>query len=411
MKGTKTAVTSLDEKTTRRQWFHGPFVPFFVGRIIDLAGGAMTPVVLTLAILTETGSISDAGIVAAATMFPTIVFMLLGGVVADRFNRRSLLVLSNVVSALLQTGMGITLLSGRYNLSAMAALGVCAGVVSAFNGPALRGIVPELVSVADLQRANAALAAGRSAVRVGAPLLAGVLVGTVGGGWALVVDAASSLVAAACFMLIPAGGRPAVAGSMLHGLKSGWKAFSSTRWIWISSISFAAINAFTVAPVQILGTAIVTPVLGAVGWGALLSGRTVGMLLASVVLVKWPVGSPLITGRVFGVLAALPLLGFWLTDNLWILLALSFLGGAGFSILSVTYDSTFHAKVSPETISRVSAYDDLIAFAAIPISQLLIGPLSDHLGNKGLSLWCAAGLAVAALLPLTAPSVRAVDRS
>ena len=370
----------------------------------------MTPFILTLAVLAASGSITDAGIVAAANMIPMLILLLLGGVIADRFSRRSLLVLTGMASALVQTAMGIALLIGCYNLALMVVLGLCGGVVSAFNGPALRGIVPELVGANDLQRANAALAFSRSAVRVGGPVVAGVLVGTLGGGWALVIDAATSTIAAICFMLIPAGGRVGAKSSILTGMMQGWRAFSSTRWIWISSISFGMINALNVAPVQILGSAIVTPVLGAVGWGALLSARTVGMLLASVGLARWPVTSPLITGRLFGVLAALPLLGFWLTSNFWILLAFSIVGGIGFGILNVTYDTTLHAKVPLATLSRVSAYDDLIAFASIPVSQLLIGPLSTHLGNRLLALLCAIGLVAATLAPLAARSVRVVAR-
>jgi MFS family permease len=397
--------------SSRPRLLRGAFLPFLIGRTVDLAGGALTPVVLTLAILAASGSVADAGAVAAANMLPTLVFMLLGGVVADRFSRRSLLALTNVMSALVQTGMALILLSGHYDLALMVVLGLCAGVISAFNGPALRGIVPELVDAADLQRANATLATSKSAVRVGAPLLAGILVQAVGGGWALAFDAATSLVAAGCFMFVPTRERANPHGSIRQDLAMGWKLFSSTRWIWISSISYAAINALNVAPLQILGSAIITPVLGAVGWGALLSGRTVGMLLGSTTITVRPLRSPLTTGRLFGVLAVLPLLGFFLTTNLWTLLAFSLLGGVGFSILNITYDSVLHANVSQEMMSRVSAYDDLIAYAAIPASQLLVGPLSAHVGNRQLALWCAVGLAVATLAPLASSSVRAVKGS
>ena len=386
------------------------FLSFYLGRTIDLAGGSMTPVVLTLGILTASGSITDAGVVAAATMFPMLVLLVLGGVVADRGNRRTVLVVTNILSAAVRAGMGVMLLTGHYTLVAAIVLGVCSGFISAFSGPAMRGIVPELVASDQLQRANALLAATSSVVRVGGPLLAGILVATLGGGPALVVDAVCAVAAALFYLRITSStGEVKHQESIIQGLKTGWRTFSSIRWIWISSISFAVINALNVAPLQILGSAIVLPVLGAAGWGAILSGRTVGMMLAGVLLVRRPLGSPLIYGRLIGTLSALPLIGFGATDNFWLLLIASFIGGAGFSVLGISYDSTLHTKVSTTVLSRVSSYDDLIAYGSIPIAQILVGPAAEAFGNHQLAIWCGIGLILATLIPLIFPSIRAVD--
>lgn len=389
----------------------GKFLIFLAARTVDLAGSAMTPVVLPLAILSATGSITDAGLVAASSMIPTIAFMVLGGAVADRFQRRTLLCVAGAGAAAIQACMGALLLLDRYDLRIVIALSFGSGIASAFSGPALRGIVPELVPSAELQRANALLASARGAVRLAGPLLAGLLVATVGGGWALLVDASTSLIAAAGYLLLSSAGAPAATAPLLGALSAGWRAFSSTPWIWISSISFAVINAVNVAPLQILGAAIVTPSLGAVAWGALLSGRIMGMLLAGAALVKWQLKSPLVTGRVVGLLGALPFLGLVITQNLPLLLALSVLSGVGFSVLAVTYDTTLHSRVALANLSSVSAWDDLFAFAAIPVAQLLIGPISAQVGSQTLAIWCGLLLLAATAVPLAIPSLRAVSRS
>ena len=389
----------------------GSFVWFYLGRTIDLAGGSMTPVVLTLAILMTSSSITDAGIVAAATMAPMLVLLVLGGVVADRGNRRTVLIATNVLSAAVRAGMGLMLFTGHYTLAVAIGLGVCSGFISAFSGPAMRGVVPELVEANELQRANALLAATSSVVRVGGPVLAGLLVATVGGGPALLIDAACAVTAALCYLRITSEtGRVASQESLLQGLKTGWKTFSSIRWIWISSISFALINALNVAPLQILGPAIILPVLGAAGWGAILSGRTVGMIFAGFILVRHPLKFPMVSGRIIGAVSALPLIGFGLTANFWLLLLASFIGGAGFSILGISYDSTLHSKVSVAVLSRVSSYDDLIAYASIPLAQILVGPAAEAIGNSQLVIFCGFGLIFATLIPLAFPSIRAVDR-
>lgn len=400
--------------TTERQPtvpLRGPFLTFFVGRSIELAGAAMTPVILPLAVLGVSGSITDAGIVAAANLVPSLVFMLMGGVLADRARRRTLLVLSSGAAALVQAIMASLFLADAYSLASMVILGLFAGFVTAFSGPALRGIVPELVDASDLQRANAILAIGRSVVRIAGPLLAGILVGTVGGGWALVGDAAGSAAAAVCFLFLPAGSRTRPTNSLLRSLVSGWRVYCSTSWIWISSVSFAVINAFSVAPLQILGPAIIAPVLTAVGWGIVLSARIAGTIAAGALLVRWQISKPLVTGRILGALAALPLFGLWWTSNPWILVLLSVLGGFGFGVLTVTYDSTFQRKVPRDALSRVAAWDDMFAFAAIPVSQLLVGPAADALGGRILALICALGLLLAIVIPLMAPSLHRVDRA
>ncbi|WP_081630417.1 MFS transporter [Cryocola sp. 340MFSha3.1] len=394
----------------QRSLVRGKFLIFLAARTVDLTGSAMTPVVLPLAILGATGSVTDAGLVAASSMIPTIAFMVLGGAVADRFPRRTLLCVTGVAAAVMQACIGALLVTDHYELWTVMTLSVGSGVVSAFSGPALRGIVPELVPTTELQRANALLASAGSAVRLGGPLLAGLLVATVGGGWALLADALTSLSAAVGYLLLPTAGHPAVTPRLLGALAAGWRAFSSTPWIWVSSISFAVINAANVAPLQIVGAAIVAPALGAVAWGALLSGRILGMLVAGAALLKWQLKSPLITGRLFGLLGALPFLGFALTQNFPLLLALSVLSGVGFSVLAVTYDTTLHSSVPLARLSSVSAWDDLFAFAAIPVAQLLIGPIATQLGNQTLTIWCGILLLAATAVPLAIPSLRAMSR-
>ncbi|MDI6103747.1 MFS transporter [Actinoplanes sp. NEAU-A12] len=400
-------MTTTSSPTPVRVLLRGRFGWFFAGRTIDLFGSSMTTVALSLAVLQTSGNATDLGIVLAANMLPMLVLLLAGGVLADRFSRRLLLIAANLVSGAAIAAVAVILLTGRYHLGTVAALSLLTGAVGAFAAPALRGIVPELVADDDLQRANALLSGSGHAVRIIAPTVAALLTATAGGGWALAVDACTYLVAALLFRRLPAGSRtPAATRALPDGLAAGWRVFRSLRWVVLTSLSFAVINAVNVGPWNILGPLLVTDHDGALGWGAVLSIRAAGLLLMSVLAVRLVLRRPLRTGRLLGVLPALPLLALGLSGDMWIVAVAAFVGGLGFTVSAITWDTALQSRVPREALSRVSAFDDLFSYAAIPLSQLAAGPLAAAIGAHRLALLCGLVYAVAALAPLASREVR-----
>jgi MFS family permease len=129
----------------------------FAGQLVSRLGSAIAPVALAFVVLDLTGSASDLGIVLAARQIPTIVFLLVGGVWADRLPRHRVMVASNLVSGASQAVAGALLLSGGAQLWHLAALAAVNGASSAFFFPASQGIVPQTVPDSLLQQANATL--------------------------------------------------------------------------------------------------------------------------------------------------------------------------------------------------------------------------------------------------------------
>jgi MFS family permease len=385
----------------------GRFGWFFVGRTVDLAGSSMTTVALALAVLQASGRAADLGIVLAANMIPTLVLLLVGGTVADRVSRRIVLIASNLSTAAVMAAMAVILITDRYDLVMIAGLSFVGGAVNAFSQPALRGIVPELVARQDLQRVNALLASSQNTVRILGPMVASVLVATVGGGWALAADAASYLLAAAAFTRIPGGSRPPAARQPLwRDLVDGWTTFRSMHWVVVMTISFAVVNAFNVGPWNVLGPQVVSGNDGAVGWGTVQTVRAIGLLVMSIVAVKIVLSRPLRGGGIWGTLAALPLLAVGLSGDAGIVAAAAFVGGLGLTVASITWESTLQAAVPEESLSRVSAYDELLSYVAIPVSQLAVGPLAAAYGAKEVSLVCGVVYIVVCLLPLLSREIR-----
>ena len=392
----------------------GRFGWFFAGRTVDLFGSSMTTVALSLAVLQASGNTSDLGLVLAANLVPMLVLLLVGGVLADRMSRRVLLIASNLVSGAAMSVVAAVLLTGHYHLGTIAALSLVTGAAGGFASPALRGIVPELVAAHDLQRANALLASSRNAVRIIAPTVAGLLTATVGGGWALAADALSYLLAAALLGRLPTGSAARGTGSAARGasqtmwrdLVHGWGVFRSLHWVVLTSVCFAFLNAVNVGPWNVLGPAIVSDHDGPLGWGAVLSVRAAGLLLTSALAVRIVLRHPLRTGRLLGALAALPLFALGLSGRAWVVAAAAFAGGIGFTVSGITWETALQANVPGDALSRVSAYDDLFSFIAIPLSQLAAGPLAASIGAPRLAVMCGLGYVVAALLPLLSREVR-----
>ncbi|WP_082972079.1 MFS transporter [Mycobacterium sp. 1245852.3] len=141
-----------------RNAIQSPFGCFVLGRAVSLAGSAMTPVALSLAVLQASHHMSDLGVVLAAQVTAHLSLLLVGGVMGDRWPRWALLVATNLGAGLTQGLVAAVLLTGHYQLAPVACLQFVNGALEALGSPALRGIVPELVEPAQLPRANAILA-------------------------------------------------------------------------------------------------------------------------------------------------------------------------------------------------------------------------------------------------------------
>ena len=165
--------------------------------VISVTGTSVAVVAIPFAVLAISGSASDVGYVAAAYLVPFIVFLLLGGVVADRLPRHQVMVAANVLQALAQAAAAVLVLAGQARVWQLMALAAVRGVGSGFYFPASEGLLPQTVPADQRAQANALDRIGRNGGQIGGAALGGVLVGVAGPGWGLAADAASFAVAGA----------------------------------------------------------------------------------------------------------------------------------------------------------------------------------------------------------------------
>jgi len=381
---------------------------FLTGRVVSLLGSAMAPTALALAVLQESGRPGDLGVVLASHVVPQLALLLVGGAVADRLSRRTVLVAANLGAGLTQGAVAAVLITGHYSLPVVAGLELMNGALEAFTSPALRGILPDLVPAAGLGRANALLASSRNATKILGPTASGLLVLGAGGGWAIAVDAVSFLVGAGCLtrLRLPPVAAAAARASVLSDVRVGWQAFRRIGWVWRVSASFCAVNLVGVGTWQVLGPTLTSERSGAAAWGLVLSVRSVGLFAMSAILYKVAFRHPLRSGQLAGALGAAPLLALGFRADLPALLICAFVAGLGVAVAGITWDTALQQNIPRDVLSRVASCDDLLSYGAIPVGQLLVGPAAARWGGPAVILWSGIAYAVAVLAPLTTRGVR-----
>ena len=180
----------------------------FAGQVLSLVGDRVMLVALPFAVLEAGGSIEAVGLVVTAQLVPFLVFALAGGVISDRGDRRRVLIASDLARLIVQGVGGVLLVADAASPLTLGVLAALYGTADAFFQPAFTGLLPQTVSHAgQLQPANALRGLSFSVSSIAGPAIAGVLVGGIGAGAAMLFDAGSFAVSVACLLRL----RPAVA--------------------------------------------------------------------------------------------------------------------------------------------------------------------------------------------------------
>jgi MFS family permease len=384
----------------------------FLGRTTSLVGSAFANVALAFAVLELTGSKADLGYVLAARSVPQVVFLLAGGIWADRLPRHRVMVGSNVISGLSQSAVAALLLSGHARIWQLATLAAVNGGSSAFFLPASTGIVPQTVPRPLLQSANALLRMGLNASFIGGAALGGVVVGATSPGVGIAVDGASFFLAAASLgaMRTPATLRME-GSSFVAELREGWREFSSRTWLWAIVAQFAIVNSMEQGAEQVLGPAIAKAHLGgATGWGLVLTAGSLGLLAGSFVLLHFRPERPLFAATL-GFLLTIPFpLMLSIPASLALVVVAAALAGIGIEVFSILWDTTLQQEIAQEKLSRVSSYDALGSFVLTPLGLAAAGPVAQAAGTRETMLGAAALSLGATLAVLLSHDVRTIRR-
>ena len=385
----------------------------FIGRAVSSAGSAMAPIALAFAVLDLTGSVSDLGLVLAARQIPVVLFLLFGGVLADRLPRHRVMVWSNLTSGISQAIIAALLLTHRAAIWELAVFGAVNGASSAFFQPASAGIVPQTVSLPLLQQANALLRLSRNGTTIGGAALGGLFVAATSPGWAIGFDALSFGVAALALaaMRLPPGLR--IEGStVLQELREGWRDFWSRTWLWSIVLQFGVVNAVETGAVDVLGANVSKEHFGGpAAFGAVLTAQAVGLVLCGLVMLRWRPQRMLRVATFAVFPLALPLIAFAFPAPLVVIIACAFLAGMGVEVFGVLWDTTMQQEIPHEKLSRVSSYDMLGSFVLIPVAFAVVGPVAGAIGTRETFVASAALTIVSTAAVLLSRDVRQLSRA
>jgi MFS family permease len=374
----------------------------FLGQGISVLGDRMVTVALAFAVLEVGGSASAVGLVLATATLPLVGSVLIGGVVADRVSRRTVMISADLVRLASQGATATLLITGAAEVWTLALFAGLTGAATGFFNPASTGLLPEVVPPDELQPANALRATAVSTGEIAGPLLAGVLVAAAGAGWAIAVDAATFAVSALCLWRLRVPGRAVAAGgTFLSDLRDGWDAFRARRWVWTFVAYFALVNMLWGAW-SALGPVVADQDLGgAAAWGAVLTAVGVGALCGSLLATRARPRRPLVLVAITEAFFTLPLAFLAAGFPAALLACGAFLSGAGMMLGNSVWESTLQRRVPAESLSRVSSYDWFGSLALYPLGLAVWGPLAGAIGVST-ALWLAFGFFVVLICALLA---------
>ncbi len=385
------------------------------GTSVSLLGDGVFLVALAWQVYALSDAPTALATVGIAMTVPTIICLLIGGAVSDRYDRRRVMLTADIVRAVNLATLTALSVTGTLTLSELLVIAALYGAATAFFSPASDALVPQLLPADVLAQANSLDQLIRPlALRLAGPALGGMLVAAIGTGWAFGFDAASFAISAAALLaMLPAPISVEPRARLVAGeIKDGLHYVRSHAWLWATLVSAAVAYLLFMGPIEVLLPFIVKHRFanGARDLGLIFAAGGLGSLICALAVSR--LGLPrrrLIFMYTVWTLATLAIAGYGLSSGLWGLM----LASAVFNTLetagTIAWATAKQRDVPPALLGRVSSLDWLISIGLLPLSYALTGPISASLGAR--TTLAGAGVlgAIVTCAPLLIASVRHQD--
>jgi hypothetical protein len=393
------------------------FALLWAGMSVSLIGDGVYFVALAWQVYDLSGSPTALSLVGLAWTLPLALFVLLGGVVTDRVERRRVMIAADLVRALAVAVIGVLSLSGVIELWHLVVMAALFGTGDAFFGPAFTSIVPQIVPRELLLQANALDQFVRPlGFMLLGPALGGWIVATFGPGEAFVFDAGTFLVSALALAFLSP--RPLAvreeATSLLRDVREGFGFVRARPWLWATLVAAAIFLLAYWGPIDVLvpyrvrnelggdagdyGLILAFGGLGSIAAAALVGRRGLPRRHITVMYVSWAIGS-------------LALVGLGVGTAVWQLMGFMFVEGAFFTAGIVIWGTLLQTHVPGELLGRVTSLDWFVSTSLVPISFALTGPVSGAIGVQSTLVLAGVIACSVTLAFLQVPGVRDLERS
>ncbi|HUC57007.1 MAG TPA: MFS transporter [Streptosporangiaceae bacterium] len=356
------------------------------------------------------GSTTDLSYVLAAQVAPSLVFLLIGGVIADRVAPQLVIVAANAMIAIGEGTFGVLVLTGRPGLPAMIGLELLTGTGMALFYPASTALLPRLVPKEQLQEASAVSRLVMNVAMMSGAALAGECVALFGAGWALAVCGLGTFAAVPLMLAIrlaPAEISADSEPSLFRELREGWSEFWSHSWLWVTVFQFTVVLAAWYAGFQVLGPAVAKVHLGGPSaWGLISAFEATGLIVGGLVSLRWTPRRPILFVVASGAVIALSSLALAMLLPLPAICVTAFGVGVAVEMMSVIWTVTMATRIPADMLARVSAYDALGSSMGMPAGALVAGPIAAVIGVSATQYGAAAITLLASALALIPRDIR-----
>jgi len=410
---------------------HRAFALLWTGQTVSRLGNNLHRIALAWWVLEKTGSATAMGTVLVLTQIPLLLFLLIGGVVVDRFPRIRIMFLSDILSGCVVAFIAVFSWLNILELWHIYVASLLFGFVGAFFFPAYQAVIPQLTPSELLTSANSLNGLSQSAMGIVGPAIGAALVAGGGTSLTFALDALSFFISALCVLPIlrarmdqtlrsaQAGETAGRTGSMreifgrgLADLREGWNAIITVPWIWITILIFGFLNIFEGSPRAVAMPFLIKNDLGAdVGLlglfgSAFSAGFVVGALwLGQYARLRWRGPLAYISVLIPGGL----LLLFGLKMPIPVLIASMFLYGLCFSAFGLIWNNTLQEMVPHQLLGRVYSIDALGSWVLLPVGFAIAGWATDAFGAPAVFLAGGVGTIALALLGLSQRAIRTLD--
>ena len=367
---------------------------------------------LPFQVLALGGGPLELGIYGAVRSAASIVFVLLGGVVADRLSRRHIILASDLASGATIGVVALLSAAGELRLPHLYLAAAVFGAASSFFVPAIEALIPEIVPRDVLQAANSIRGLSRQLGLLGGPVVGGLLVAFAGLPVAFGVDAATFFVSfVALWLARPPRHEPPPPAPLLRQVRDGLAYTFSVPWLWIFIFAWAIVLLGMVGPLEIALPILVRDVLrgDARLYGTITAAIGLGQVVAGIALaqlkIRW-------LGIAICILAAVgggALAGIGLATDVPIILVCAAVFGVQFVGVGVLWTTAVQKHVPRELLGRVTSIDFFGGSLLLPLAPVIFAAIVVAVGPaEAFVIGGAISVAMAVLL-LLVPSIRALE--
>ena len=338
-------------------------------------------------------------------------FMLIGGVIGDKFPRAQMVGGADILLGILVLLNGISLITGNGALWIFIAVGFIGGFLNAIWYPSMGALTTDLADEKILQESNSAIGLSSNIALIIGSSVGGIIVATLGAGWAIAIDGISFLCAGAIVFSLrkytPVA-KPS-SESTLQEIKNGWKEFTSHKWIVTVVAASTLLYAGERSIYSIIGPLVAKENLGGPKpWSVILTALAVGSVLGVIVAGKVRPTFPIRMALLAQFPIVLWALSLGHTSSIFLISLSAFLLGISLDLFYVLWITTIQQHVAKESLSKVLAYDAWGATAMAPLIMGLAGPAVEKFGSTSTLNILALILLAAMTLPFLVKEVRQI---